>query len=787
MATELISQLSASTTDGLDQMYGEIGYTSEESGVKFALLQEQVQQVLRATLEQWQAKKKELERSVTDNRTAMSKMLWMLGRGAEDEEEQAAAQATGSLQERVAASGERMRALETEFNAVKQRVGEGLVALESLYAVLGTSAQENQYSVLGTDLSPTREESLQAEISFCESNCTAKRDEMWRLADEVVALCFALGGTPESLVKTEDGRLAASLASKQFMVPGGLSDAALEAVRTHKAILQTELAQMEAAKEEWASKLKAAWRSVDYSEQEEQPFWATLQQLAEKHGACSTQVMTSYAAEIEGVKALRVSKLESLIDKERASIHAAWDRLKCSEAQKREFAAAFNMNTREWGEDMLSLHEAESARLAHIITEAAPLLKLAEKREYYCNQLAEFELSSSDPNRLRSREGFRLLAHEEKMRKVRKVLLPGVESKLLAQIGAWEKAHSSQSFLRYGVPLAASVRESAKERQAGEKAKEKAILEEREARKVRRQSEIGARKGRFDAGARRMSRTATNTDAGRRLSLRDAGRRESISFRASSAAAAGKNIMPKSGRTAAKPKVTYYPHDDVVIVCVVFLLCDFSPSSIYLYYQARTLTPRRATGKPQPKSKTGSFRANTMPARNAARKRKSCDEAPTAPNRVNKPSKSSSSAAPNAKKQKTVAAASKNKTKNAPAAPQAKAQQSAARQATPTPVKEAKVTTGPAMSNLKGMMLEKDPKQQLLELAVQGDTLLAAGQFDQAIAVLTQAIELAQSNKAKSTLHHARSLVYAHEDVEMYDEAVADTDMAIQLNAMRDA
>jgi tetratricopeptide (TPR) repeat protein len=224
----------------------------------------------------------------------------------------------------------------------------------------------------------------------------------------------------------------------------------------------------------------------------------------------------------------------------------------------------------------------------------------------------------------------------------------------------------------------------------------------------------------------------------------------------------------------------------------VLLLVSSSFSITHYSYQARTLTPRRANGKTQSKSKIGSFRANTMPARNAARKRKSCEEAVAAPNRVSKPSKSSSSAAaPVAKKQKTTTAARKKAPvgKKAPVAAKAKAQSSSASASASTPAaaaKEAKVTTGPTMSNLKGMMLDKDPKQQLLELAVQGDTLLAAGQFEQAIAVLTQAIELAQSNKAKSTLHHARSLVYAHEDVEMYDEAVEDTDMAIQLNAMRD-
>ncbi len=54
---------------------------------------------------------------------------------------------------------------------------------------------------------------------------------------------------------------------------------------------------------------------------------------------------------------------------------------------------------------------------------------------YLCAQLVEFEFFALDPARLKGRQSFRVLQHEEKMRNVQEKLLPDLEKRLVKEVG----------------------------------------------------------------------------------------------------------------------------------------------------------------------------------------------------------------------------------------------------------------------------------------------------------------------------------------------------------------
>ncbi|KAJ8393958.1 hypothetical protein AAFF_G00054910 [Aldrovandia affinis] len=154
--------------------------------------------------------------------------------------------------------------------------------------------------------------------------------------------------------------------------------------------------------------------------------------------------IAQWQEEVDRLEVLQKAKLEHMIPKVREELVQFWDKCMFGTAQREMFSAHFCDNN--FTEGLLSLHEDELQRVKACYERARPLLENVEKWEKTWALFQDYERKASDPNRFSNRGGTLLKDAKERVR-VQKTL-PKLEEELRSGVEDWEKTHGFPILVR---------------------------------------------------------------------------------------------------------------------------------------------------------------------------------------------------------------------------------------------------------------------------------------------------------------------------------------------------
>ncbi|XP_036386046.1 protein regulator of cytokinesis 1 [Megalops cyprinoides] len=155
-------------------------------------------------------------------------------------------------------------------------------------------------------------------------------------------------------------------------------------------------------------------------------------------GTLSDEI-AQWQKEVDRLEMLQKAKLEEVINKIRQELVHFWDKCMFGPKQREPFNAHFCDS--DFTEGLLLLHEDELLRVKACYEKARPLLEIVEKWEKNWALFQEFERKASDPNRFSNRGGALLKEAKERVR-VQK-MLPKLEEELRSVAQDWEKQQGS--------------------------------------------------------------------------------------------------------------------------------------------------------------------------------------------------------------------------------------------------------------------------------------------------------------------------------------------------------
>ena len=398
----------------------------------------------------------------------------------------------GSAGEGLKGRAEAVRGLYSRLNEVKVLSGkvitEGLKELNQLYREVGVEASDMLIERDGSDFSGKKVQRIKDAIAKMQ---TVKAEHIACVnerAERTLSLCDELGVTPDDFtlavrsphfVISEVRETGMSAAVFTYTSLLACIDKRLDRLTLHKQH------QQQTADRHLAT-LHALWSKL------EMPSAQTAAFMSQVNGQqrLSEATMRLYVDEIARLERLKAERMIELVQRCRADIQQLWDRLHFTQQQQLLFRPFFT-TPHTYDDAFLALHETERDRLTTVLSQWRPILSQWEKRCEYRAALSEFEIASSDPDRLvsRGRTNYLLLKEEEKMRNMRDKGLPKVESQLVERVAAWEAEHRER-FMLDGVRLLDTLRVEMEEWKANAVAKKRAAEEARSRTQLERQSMI---------------------------------------------------------------------------------------------------------------------------------------------------------------------------------------------------------------------------------------------------------------------------------------------------------
>ena len=197
-------------------------------------------------------------------------------------------------------------------------------------------------------------------------------------------------------------------------------------------------------------------------------------------------LISKYECELNSLKLLKAGKISSLIEEVKKDILLLHDQLRYNTADSSSLLPQEGKCKDIDSDTELALLEKERERLSSLLSSLTPIFKLIDQREKYRQELAEFEISSNDPNRFKSRAAYKILAVEEKMRGIQQNTLPKLEGKLITMIGEWERGNGQMLMInggRYAEKMDREIEEE-KEKQQEKKRIEEEMREKKKMEKL---------------------------------------------------------------------------------------------------------------------------------------------------------------------------------------------------------------------------------------------------------------------------------------------------------------
>jgi hypothetical protein len=376
------------------------------------------------------------------------------------------------LAELKAAEAERLRVL----TGLKERIYDASTRLGAEVPV--------QFASLDGPLSAAREQAFAEHVHVLEKEQQNRRADLQKaLADcasllQELEIAAADGATDVDRAAMGDGAALEGL---------GLSMAAIATVSARCSDLQKERATREQKLQALGAEITEMWELLGVEKDVRSAFHETTTGLG-------LAAVAACEAECAKLTVLKQEKLGEIIADVRHKITATWDVLKYSEGQRAAFAAT--MGATEHDDASLEAHQAELSRLAAIVEEQAPILKMIGKYETTVAERAAADAAEADKSRLLGKKaapGFKAprekgahlrLKEEERMR-TRVKALPKLTAALNKALVKWAEEHGPM--LSNGVEYLAKM-------EAEEAAYETAKKEALEAKKAAKKASLAGAK-----------------------------------------------------------------------------------------------------------------------------------------------------------------------------------------------------------------------------------------------------------------------------------------------------
>ena len=429
--SDMMRQFLASVTSSSSKCqinWSAIGHSEEERERRLKQLFEQLEQCSAMFEAKQEAELEAKQADVDGKRAAIAAKQERLGdeggafEGSGDDLLALERSLAPKLAELKAAEAERLRV----FTGLKERIYDAS-------ARLGDDVPA-QFASLDGPLSAAREQ------AFADHVHVKEKEQQNRRADLQKALADCASLLQELEIATADDATdvdRAAMGDGAALEGLGLSMAAIETVSARCSDLQKERATREQKLQALGAEITAMWDLLGVEKDVRSAFTDATTGLG-------LAAVAACEEECAKLTLLKQEKLGEIIADLRAKITAAWDELKYSEGQRAAFAAT--MGATEHDDASLDAHQAELSRLAAIVDEQAPILKMIVKYETTVAERAADDAAKAAPKpapgaKAPREKGAHLRLKEEEKTRARIRQLPKRIEALKEALVKWAEEH----------------------------------------------------------------------------------------------------------------------------------------------------------------------------------------------------------------------------------------------------------------------------------------------------------------------------------------------------------
>eukprot|EP00949_MAST-11_sp_MAST-11-sp1_P004640 g4640.t1 len=425
----------ASAEQSLQTIWDEVGLASADRARLLRELREKLLQTVQGVLTEEQelrdAYVTRVEESVAQIETMKAQLEMVKKEGGEGRTTVGRAEGE-TLTDSVTRLEKELGSISRIHGERTQCLGGLLEEIHALYSTLGMEIEEN-FAEMGFILSAEREAEMREKVSSLKAEKAVRVEGRDKLCKEISDLMLELVVEPETEMDMCIFEAAKSVgasvgASAQF----GLTIADLSALSNRAAELAALKVERETHITELAKQINVLWDKLDIAQEERSAF-------LEQHNGLGEAEIKACEEELVRMKELKMQRLVPLVHKCREQITALWEEL-----HFRPSAEICKISDEDMTESVLEEHESYIETLKRRAEQQRPIMELINKRERILREREELE-SPSEARNLdsRSRNNFKRLAREEKMRKRIKVLLPKLTEELLGKLEEWKQEYEA--------------------------------------------------------------------------------------------------------------------------------------------------------------------------------------------------------------------------------------------------------------------------------------------------------------------------------------------------------
>lgn len=451
---ETVTTLVSSTSQQLEGVWDEVGYSPEDRAVQLSDLLIQFRNLCEKKLAEEKGVAETFRQTISDAKEEITKTAKCLNTKVDP---QILKEVTGqTLTDELATLEASLEGLRLAANASKEDLKECQDFLIEAHKALGIEMDDN-WKDIDTDLTNARRKAFHRKKDEMKEELSTRTAAVIQLVRDCQHLINALhldtgpGGSEidrrivGSIVRSKDDSfiMASKFRSDSCV---GICSTALEELTSRVAELHGEKKRRQKKLTDMGAEISLLWEKLRIPEEVQRSFTESVQGIGMK-------TIEKGEKELSRLHGLKSQMLGELIEEAREKIQTLWKQIEATPKQRQSFEE-FNIKTEiEMTEELLERHDDYIGKLELRLEQMKPIRRLIERREIIVRERMEYENLQKDSDRLKTRGAAltRQLMEEEKMARRIKRDLPRLTELLTEQLLEWKESHN-EDFLYGGQP-----------------------------------------------------------------------------------------------------------------------------------------------------------------------------------------------------------------------------------------------------------------------------------------------------------------------------------------------
>lgn len=448
--TESLTAMVSTTAHQLDEIWDEVGYSSEDRTSQLSDLMVKFRDLCEAKLAEEQGVAETFRHTISETKAEIVSTSNALQIPIDErlfDSSHNGKQTT--LTDELAILEATLEGLREAAAVATRDLEESRDFLVDAHEMLGLPL-DDEWKEITNDLTVDRRKRAQQKVEEMKEEIATRSSAVIQLLRDCQHLMKELRMEAADSSSKLDRQIAGSLERKEngsyAMVSNfasdtctGISASALEDLTGRVAALNTEKRRRTAKLEEMGAKIMTLWEKLRVSEEEQRAFSESIQGLG-------LDTIEQGEAELRRLQTLKTEMLGKLVLESREAIVCLWNDMNASEEYRASFEAFDVDDESEFTEELLEAHEKYVDHLKAQLEEMKPILRIIERRDVILRERKEYQELQKDSDRLKQRGAAltKQLMEEEKMARRIKRELPKLTALLEEKLQEWKENHGEE-------------------------------------------------------------------------------------------------------------------------------------------------------------------------------------------------------------------------------------------------------------------------------------------------------------------------------------------------------